>query len=126
MSYKTPQNLLDFIDGYKYDSAKLLEDLTANPELGREVREVLQPIGERLGWPAEFRTWQAVLLATLGDAIGGIASPMLREVAVKRLVDSAAEIGITSIMLGMLTSDPYRLRQALLCVEIPVPGFLVP
>src|SRR5260370_26094292 len=117
MRDKLKQSLLDFIDGYKYDSAKLLEDLTSHPDLQNQFRKFLEPVGDQLGWPREFRTWQGVLLAILGNEIGGIASPMLRDRAAKRLFDVATSVGITPPMLNMITSDPYRVRRAVESVD---------
>jgi hypothetical protein len=119
------QSLLVFIDSYKYDSGELLEDFRSYPELETQLKRALGKIGDTPEWPLEFRKWQAVLFALLGNEVGGIASPLLRETAAKKLFDTAASLGITSVTLEMVMSDIGRLRREAESVEITVPGELV-
>jgi hypothetical protein len=117
-------SLLAFIDSYKYDSGKLLDDLREHPELENQMKRALGRVSDTPEWPREFRKWQTVLFALLGNEIGGIASPILREAAARNFYESAESLGITSTTLGMVMSDMERLRRAVQSVEIRIPEVL--
>lgn len=115
------QDLLEFVDSYKYDSARLLAELRLFPTLERQLREIIGPASQIPEWPQEFRNWRVALFGLLGNEIGGVASPMLREDAAAELFKEAADCGVSAPMLRMICGEinPLRLRLQGAHIEIP-------
>ncbi|MCI0564132.1 MAG: hypothetical protein MN733_37130 [Nitrososphaera sp.] len=115
------QNILAFIDSYKYDSEQLLEDLRLHPSVEKEVKTLLEPASQISDWPAEFRNWRAALFGLIANEVGGIAHPMLRERAAEELFKKADEFGFSASMVKMICGEIYPLRMKLQNAEIDIP-----
>lgn len=115
------QNILAFIDSYKYDSEQLLEDLRLHPSVEKEVKTLLEPASQISDWPAEFRNWRAALFGLIANEVGGIAHPMLRERAAEELFKKAEEFGFSASMVKMICGEIYPLRMKLQNAEIDIP-----
>src|SRR5882724_2754966 len=115
------QNILAFVDSYKYDSRQLLDDLRLHPSVEKQVKNLLEPASQISDWPAEFRNWRAALFGLLANEVGGIAHPMLREKAAEDLFKAAEQFGFTSSMVKMICGEIYPLRVSLRDAEIDIP-----
>jgi len=104
------ENILDFIDSYKYDPGQLFRDLRVYPIVGKQVKKLLGPLSEKSDWPLEFRNWRAALFGLMANEVGGIANPMLREKAAERLLKTAAKFGISSSKVSMICGGIYPFR----------------
>jgi hypothetical protein len=115
------QDLLEFLDSYKYNSARLGEDMRLFPSLEKQLREIIDSASQIPEWPQDFRNWRVALFGLLGNEIGGVASPMLRENAAAELFNEAAGYGISVPMLRMVCGEinPLRLRLQGAQIEIP-------
>jgi len=111
---------LTFIDRYKYDTRHLFVKLNKPNGLAEELRSTLQPIADNPGWPAEWRTWKVVLLGLLGNEIGGIASPMLREQAAQQLFEVADNLGISRSAVDMIADQAHEIRLKLATALISI------
>jgi hypothetical protein len=117
---ETKQEVLTFIDRHKYETRQLFVKLNKSTGLAEELRSTLQPIAENPSWPAEWRTWRIVLLGLLGNEIGGIASPILREQAAEELFEVADNLGISRSAVDMIASQAHDIRQKLAAALISI------
>jgi len=115
------QNILAFVDSYKYDSRQLLDDLRLHPSVEKQVKNLLEPASQISDWPAEFRNWRAALFGLIANEVGGIAHPMLRERAAEGLFKKAEEFGFSASMVKMICGEIHPLRMSLQHAEIDVP-----
>jgi hypothetical protein len=91
------------------------------PSLERQLRETIGLASQIPEWPQEFRNWRVGLLGLLGNEIGGVANPMLRERAAAELFNEAAGLGVSAPMLRMVCGEINALRLRLQGAQIEIP-----
>jgi hypothetical protein len=113
--------LLAWIDRGKYHPSELMEQVRRSPKLIEMLREEFAPGIAQARWPVEFARWEAVLIALIGNEIGGIMNPFMRQDAADDLFGEAGRCGFSRNIVEMLCADVSRLRASLQHVAADFP-----